>query len=683
MRKKIASWLALVVFLFGIALPLQQRPQSVSAVESFAPTPYVTVTAGIGGRYAYSAPAYDSLFILNRPLNNAQDIFIAPDNKVYVADTGNKRIMVYDPSTTVTSYITYSEFDNPQGVFVNETHVYVADPQAEAVFMMTLEGTHVKTFGRPTEVIFGEEEFYQPLKVVVDARGNLFIASQGNANGLVQLNSFGEFIRYFGMNSVSVDIGLLIRRAFMAEAQRELLAPLRPRATTNLAIDERNLIYTVIYGETGVSMKKLNVEGDDIFTGDALYYQDDYVDITVDSKGYVYVLADGTRGFTISVHDRAGNLLFRFGFNQVGSSVMGILEKPTGIAVDANGNIWVLDAIGNNVQVFVKTQFANTVMGAIDAYENGFYDDSMDLYNEVIMQNNTFTAAYKGRGLLYQRLYEYELALEDFRIADYKVGYSEVYWEYRDELISRYFLWIVGAIIAWIVIRFAYRKYGEKVQLVTTFKGFWSKWKATKLYRELQFIPQILKDPADVVYEIKYRQALRWSTAVGLFAAFVLLNIISDNFIRGNLFKPAEIEIVLSFEILKYGLLFLILAVSNQLMSSLQNGEGFFRDVFMVSIISMAPFFLFKIPLDILSNVLTYNEQFVFDLGNFIIVGWALFNVLYTIKEVHNYKVGELVVNLALTLFTALILILLYLVLSVLFGQVVQFLIGIGSEVFS
>lgn len=683
MKNKILSWIALVVFLFGVALPIQQRPHQVVALESFAPTPYTTVTAGIGGRYAYSAPAYDSLFILNRPLNNAQDIFIGPDEKVYISDTGNKRVMVYEPATTNTTYITYSGFVDPQGVFVNSTHVYVADPQAEAVFMLTLDGTHVKTFGRPVEVIFGEEEFYQPLKVVVDARGNLFIASQGNANGLVQLNSLGEFIRYFGMNSVSVDIGLLIRRAFMAEAQRDLLAPLRPRTTSNLAIDSRNLIYTVIYGETGTSMKKLNVEGDDIFTGDALYYQDDYVDITVDQKGYVYVLSDGTRGFTISVHDRAGNLLFRFGHNQVGSSVMGIMEKPSGIAVDGNGNIWVLDAIGNNVQVFVKTQFANTVIGAIDAYENGFYDDSMDLYNEVIMQNNTFTAAYKGRGLLYQRLYEYELALEDFRIADYKVGYSEVYWEYRDELISRYFLWFVGAIAAWIISRWVYRKYSEQWSLVTKVKSVWSRWKATRLYRELQFIPQVLKDPADVVYEIKYRQTLRWSTSLGLFVVFVLLNIISDNFIRGNLFKPAEVDIVLSFEILKYGLLFLILTLSNQLMSSLQNGEGFYRDVFMVSIISMAPFFIFKIPLDILSNVLTYNEQFVFDLGNFIILGWSLFNVLYTIKEVHNYKIGELIVNLALTLFTALILVLLYLVLSVLFGQVVQFIVGIGSEVFS
>lgn len=680
--KKLTSWIALILFLVGIVLPIQLHPLHAVAIEQFAPTPYTTVTAGVSGRYAYSAPAYDSLFVLNRSLNNAQDIFISPADLVYISDTGNKRVMVYDPQTTVTTLITNSAFVEPRGIFVNATHIYVADPQAKAVFQLTLDGTLIKTYGRPTEVIFGEEEYYAPSKVVVDARGNLFIVSDGNSNGLVQLNQLGEFIRYFGMNAVSIDVGLLIRRAFMTEAQRDLLAPLKPRQTTNLAIDQRNLIYTVIYGENGVSMKKLNVEGKDIFTGDALFYQDDYVDITVDSKGYIYVLSDGSRGFSISVHDRAGNLLFRFGHNQVGSSIMGILEKPTGLAVDDAGNIWVLDSIGNNVQVYVKTQFANTVMGAIDSYENGFYDESMRLYNEVIMQNNTFTAAYKGRGLLYQRLYQYELALEDFRIADYKQGYSEVFWEYRDELISRYFLWVLGAIVGFIALKWVYRRSLSRIPFMTHVRSVWKRWTQTKLYHELKYIPQILKDPADVVYEIKYRQSFRWGTALGLFIVFVFLNIISDYFVRGSLFKPAEIDVNLSFEILKYGLLFVILTVANQLMSSLQNGEGFYRDVFMVSILSMAPFFIFKIPLDLLSNVLTYNEQFIFDLGNFIIIGWSLFNVLFTIREVHNYRVGELVLNVILTLFTALVLILLYLVLSVLFGQVVEFFIGLGSEVF-
>lgn len=682
MSRKTFGWLSTLTLILGMSLPFFKQPITAAAVEQFAPTPYTTVTAGIGGRYAYSAPAYDSLFILNKPLKSASDLFIGPDQKIYIADTGNKQVMIYDPSSNLTSTFTTSQFVQPTGLFVDDESIYVADPQAKLVFKFDLQGQLLTTFGRPAEVIFGEEEYYAPTKVVVDARGNLYITSDGNANGLVQLNALGEFVRYFGMNTVSIDVGLLIRRAFMTDAQKELLAPLRPKASTNLAIDHRNLIYTVIYGETGVSMKKLNVEGNDIFTGEHLYYEESYVDITVDSKGYVYLISDSLDGFAISVHDRSGNLLFRFGYNQVGSSIMGVLEKPTGIAVDSQGNIWVLDAIGNNIQVFVKTQFAATVMGAIDAYEAGFYEESMRLYNEVIMQNNTFIAAYKGRGLLYQRQYLYDLALEDFRIADYKAGYSDVFWEYRDEWMSQNFLWIVAVIALFVIAKLVLKKVDVSTIIPAQIKNLHNRWKASQLRYELGYLVRVLKDPADVVYEIKYQQKLRWSTAVLFFVIFIAVNILSDNFIRGNLFKPAGTDIVLSFELLRYGLLFLILTLSNQLMSSLQNGEGFFRDVFMVAIVSMAPLILLKVPLDLLSNILTYNEQFIFDLGNFIIIGWSLFNVLYTIREVHNYRVGELIINIVLTLFTALILVLLYLVLSVLFGQVIQFVIGIATEVF-
>lgn len=682
MNRKMLGFIATLFMVVSMATPFLTSPLSVKAVEQFAPTPYSTVTAGIGGRYAYSAPAYDSLFILNKNLKNPSDLVIGPDQKIYIADTGNKQIMVYNPVTTETSTFTTTSFVQPTGIFVDTNNIYVADPQAKKVFKFDLLGNLVSTFGKPTEVIFGEEESFAPTKIAVDARGNMYITSDGNANGLIQLNSLGEFVRYFGMNTVSVDIGLLIRRAFMTDAQKELLAPLRPKATTNLAIDHRNLIYTIIYDELGKSMKKLNVEGDDIFTGEHLYYLDSYVDITVDAKGYIYLISDDINEFAISVHDRSGDLLFRFGYNQVGSSIMGVLEKPTGLAVDEQGNIWVLDSIGNNVQVFVKTQFANTVMGAIDAYEAGHYDESMRLYNEVITQNNTFVAAYKGRGLLYQRNYQYEEALDDFRIADYKIGYSEVFWEYRDAWISDHFGWIVFIIGLVIVLRAILKRIKPSFKSISYLGNAISRWKQSKLRYELGYFIRILKDPADVIYEIKYQQKLRWGTAVFMFMLFVIINILSDNFIRGNLFKPAEVNIVLSFELLRYGLLFILLAIANQLMSSLQNGEGFFRDVFMVAVVSMAPFILFKIPLDLLSNVLTYNEQFIFDLGNFIIVGWSIFNVLYSIREVHNYRIGELIVNIALTLFTAFILVLLYLVLSVLFGQVIQFILGLATEVF-
>ena len=63
------------------------------------------------------------------------------------------------------------------------------------------------------------------------------------------------------------------------------------------------------------------------------------------------------------------------------------------------------------------------------------------------------------------------------------------------------------------------------------------------------------------------------------------------------------------FELLKWGLVVLLIIIGNYLVSSLQKGEGFFRDIFIGVMVAFAPILLFKLPLSIVSNFLTYNES--------------------------------------------------------------------------
>lgn len=648
------------------------------AAKNFSGTPYDTFTAGLDNQLVLSAPAYEATFILNIGLLNPQDIFIDQNDIVYIADTGNHRIAIYDPETNSSQSLGETFLVDPRGVFVTEEFIYVADYELKEVIKINPAGEIVQTYGQPTSLLYGASYDFHPTKVAVDARKNLYITVEGNTNGIVQLNDLGEFVRYFGVNTVAITPELLLRRWLMSEEQREILAPLNPRATTNLAIDNRNIIYSIIYHEYGVSMKKINVVGNNILNGNS-FYQSDYTDIWVDQKGYIYTISEFLWG-AITVYDRSGNLLFRFGINQIGNTQFGQFELASGIAVDSKNNIWALDKIGNNAQVFVRNEFANLVIGAIDAYENGDYALSQDLYQKVLKQNNYFTLAYVGLGLIYQRNNEYDKALEAYRISNYLQGYSEVYWEYRDEWISENIGTILLLIIGFFLLRFIYRKKFSSHPQIMKLKSQIKRWGQLPMVVEFKYLFKVLKHPADVFYDIKYRLAIRWRTAFILFVLFIGINIISDNLIRANLFRPIYQEVELSYEILKYGLLFILLVVSNYLMSSLQNGEGFFRDIFIGAVVALAPMILFKIPLDLLSNVLTYNEAFVYNFGNLIILGWSVFLLLTMIKEIHNYKISELITNLLLTVFTLLILVIIYLVVYVMFGQVFQFVIALYEE---
>ena len=149
---------------------------------------------------------------------------------------------------------------------------------------------------------------------------------------------------------------------------------------------------------------------------------------------------------------------------------------------------------------------------------------------------------------------------------------------------------------------------------------------------ELSYFKRMLKKPFDVLYDIKYQHKIRFKNAFALFITFIAIVILSDYVISGYLFRKGVVgNVNIGFEILKWFLIIFLFTVANHLISSLQNGEGFFRDIFIGTIYSLAPVFLFYLPLAILSNVLTYNEGFIMSLASLAIWGWSILNIVITV----------------------------------------------------
>lgn len=669
----------ILFLILSVFLSIGLMAQTVSAKSEIQKEPYDTYIVGLDGNLVSSALAYEGVFVLNPGFNNPKDIHIDEHNQVFIADQGNKRIFQYDYETKKSKEIGLGILQSPTGVTTDSKgFLYVADYEAKEVIKFSAEGEVVQRFGRPKEYLFGEDSEYRPTKVAVDKRGNIFITSEGNANGIVQLNASGEFVGYFGPNKVNVTPQLLLKRLFLSKEDKETFASLKPRPTTNLFIDQRNIVYTVVDGTMTSPLKKYNVNGTNIISGES-FVSDAFKDITVDKNGFIYTVDSNASG-NIQVMDNSGKLLFMFGNTKSGSMILGHFDSASGISVDDKGNIWVLDDLGNNVQVFMRTQFASTVMNAMLSYDNGDYDLAEVYYQEIIRQNSSFVGAYVGLGQIEQRSQNYEAALEYFKIANYKSGYSEVYWEIRDNWLSANLLWITLAIITFIVLKMlkVHRKIyaGLPENVTDTIK----RAKNAKITKELKHLPRILRKPLDVCYDIKYTHSVRWKTALGIFVAFVLINILSDYFIKGYLFKGNTANMNFSFELLKWGLIIILFVVGNYLVSTLQNGEGFFRDIFIGTMIAFAPLLLFKIPVDIITNILTYNESYLVDLAYTVLWGWSIFNVILMIKEVHNYKIGELIINLVLTAITMIVLVFIYLMIYILFNQAVQFIIGLLKE---
>ena len=651
----------------------------VGARSELSSSPYNTYSVGLDGELTTSPLAYEGVDVISLDFITPQDLYI-DNNVAYIADSGKKVVFRYDIATKEVTLIGEDILTGPTGVTTDKDgNIFVADPDSKKVFKFNSTFEVVKVYERPVEALFGEESQYRPTKVVVDHNGNLYITSTGNANGIIQMNSDGEFMGYFGPNNVNLTVELFLRRLVLSKEDRETYASLSPKATTNLSIDNKNIIYTVIEGETGVSLKKYNISGTNVLAKEG-FFSSSYQDITVDANGFIYTISNESDGI-IQVMDPEGTLLFSFAGKKSFSAMMGEFNSPSGIAVDSSFNIWALDKGGKNIQIFRKTEFAETVMKAIMAYNEGRYDDATDYYNEIIRLNSSFVSAYIGLGKINQRLENYDQAIEYFKLANYKSGYSEVYWEIRDNWFNHNLVWLIIVIVVIIILNI-FHIWGKLWRLTRIdLSGVKEKLNNIRLIQELKYLVKILKKPADVFYDIKYGLKVRMRTAWVVFFVFIIINILGDYFIRGYLFRTVSTtDVNFAFELLRWGLVILLCIIGNFLISTLQSGEGFFRDIFIGTIYSFAPIILFKIPVDIISNFLTYNEGYIYTIINAILWIWSIINLILMIKEIHNYKFGEFILNVILTFMAVIIMVLLYLVLYILAMQLIQFVVGLIKE---
>ena len=407
-----------------------------------------------------------------------QGIFVRGSD-LYVVDTGNNRILQvrrdggqYSLIRVISEFVgcTPSSFSGPTDVFVDdENNIYVADYGNQRVVMADADLNWIKEFTKPSDATFDQSLDFLPKKIVVDVAGRLY-ANVTNVNkGFVKYEADGTFTGFIGANEVTVNMADYIwKKYFQTQEQRDASMSFVPTEYENIYMDKDGFIYatTTTFSEYDLlwdnakPIRRLNGLGKDILVkndryppiGDLNWQEGDantygpsrMTDITVFDND-IYVALDRTRGRLFG-YDSQGVLLWAFGTR---GNIEGAFTSV--IALDHMGfDLLVLDQMENSITVFTPTEYGMKIFNAIDTYQKGRYDESADIWADILRQNSNYPLAFRGIGRAILRQDRYEEAMDYFKMAHDRENYGRAFKLYRKEWIERNIWWV--ALIAAVVI---------------------------------------------------------------------------------------------------------------------------------------------------------------------------------------------------------------------------------------
>lgn len=640
-----------------------------------AQIPYKTETLGPNNELVETQTAYEPSKVIKIPTLNPEDIHLTEDDALYVADTGNGRILVIKDGI-LTSVIGEGFLEGPTGVYV-AGDIYVADSLAQKVFVFSPAGELIKEISKPVSPLFGKNTKFIPKKVSVDSRGNIYIVSEGSSNGLIQLNNQGEFTGFFASNLTNTSMKMMIQRLIYGSSGGTQLMKNLPPSPTNVAIDQNGLVYTVTKGLSSDPLKKFNVSGKNILSGKLDVTSSGFISVKVDNYGNIFALNEYGHIFE---YDSYGNLLFVFGGKQSGEERVGLLKSPIALDIAQDGTLYVLDKEKNIVQSYQPTAFTYEVHEGIALYKEGLYVESEDIWSKVLKMNSSFILSYQALAKAYFKRDLNDEALQSFKLAEDQVGYSEAFWEIRNDWLQANLGYVIIILVLLYLISKILKKVDEKKGIYNPVRRFFKKFKEIKIISDLLYMKHFLLNPLDAYYEMKRKNRISSVSATLLYVWFAVLQL-TDIYFKGYIFNDVNTANVNVLRVIFIALVPLALwIIANYLISTINDGEGRFKDIYNGTIYAFSPYLIFVLPLQLLTNVLTLNESFIYSFSMIFIITWCLILLFLMIKEVHNYTVGESLKNILLTLFGVILIVLTLFILTLLVNHEVDFIQSIIQE---
>ncbi|MGI6668850.1 MAG: gluconolactonase [Acetivibrionales bacterium] len=404
------------------------------------------------------------------------DFCVSDDGKIYVSDTGNNRIVIFNNDWSVYRIIDTFEnnggedrFNKPAGIYVNKKgRLYIADSENRRVVILDPSSKVYQVIEKPQSDILKEDFDFVPLRVGVDYADRVFVICRNVFQGILSFDEDGRFYGFTGTIKVSVSLADLLWRALSTKSQRKRQELFVPTEFTGLDLDDDGFIYTTNIDMTRKEpIKRVNPKGEDVLkkqpkksvSGDIYYLPvemryggpSQFQDIVVRDKG-IYSAVDSRRG-KVFTYDYEGNLLYIFG--SLGTQA-GTFKRPAAIE-ELDGRILVLDQERGLILPFRATKYGELINTAVGMRYDGKDEEAVRCWEEVLKLDANFELAYVGIGKSYLARKMNREAMEYFRLGMNQRFYSIAYKRYRNEVMKANMAFILTAVTILVLMYVVYR----------------------------------------------------------------------------------------------------------------------------------------------------------------------------------------------------------------------------------
>lgn len=694
------------------------------AMVASAGSAYQTYTYDVKGKPLYSPDAYTAIKTvgskemgLETEIENPSDMVTDEAKNVYIADTGNNRIVVLDQYYKVK--FTISTFSNdqgvpdslsaPQGVFVSEPNekygklIWVCDTGSNRIVVFNEDGEFQRIVEEPESTLFDEESVYKPVAMAVDAYNRLYVVSSTTYQGIIVMTDEGEFTGFIGAQAVSITAWEMIWRRFQTKEQREAQEQKVSTEFNNITINKNmNLVYvttsTIEEGsvagairggdKTGTNspVKLLNANGTEIMRRNGFWMpagEIDFSERSTDDITGVSTIIDAAVGpedtwsiidekrNRIYTYDFNGNLLFAFGDNGI---MLGNLGSIKAIAYQ-DTNMLILDKTNDNITVFQRTEYGDILLSAIAAESTQDFDLAINLWTEVLKRNSNFDSAYVGIGQAMYRNKDYANSLSYFESAYDTTNWSNSYKEIRKEWMSNYFLVLIAIILALIIGVLFFFKWMNKINSKVAVSG-----KKRTFGQQIAYGFHVILHPFDGFWDLKHEK--RGSVAGAIF--FIGLTIATFYYQaigQGYLMDPNPKLASIWEQVLGVLVPLFLFVIANWCLTTLFEGEGSFKDIFIACGYSLLPIPLLIIPTTVYSNFCITTEVEIIGFISTAAFLWLGLLVFFGTMVTHDYSMGKNVITVLGTVVGMVFIMFLAVLFTTLVGKIVGLVTNLVTEI--